>query len=89
MRESPEEVVAAHHAFVDAGAGVVISASYQMSHRGYRAAGRTDADCDADLATSVALARVAQPVPARSSRPRWGPTAPTSRTGPSTRATRT
>ncbi len=57
VRESPEEVVAAHHAFVDAGARVVISASYQMSHRGYRAAGRTDADCDADLATSVALAR--------------------------------
>ncbi len=59
VRERPDEVVAAHRGFVDAGADVVISASYQMSHPGYRAAGRTDAECDADLAASVDLARQA------------------------------
>lgn len=59
VREQPQEVVAAHRSFVNAGAQVVISASYQMSHAGYRAAGRTDADCDTDLATSVRLAREA------------------------------
>ncbi|NHA66868.1 homocysteine S-methyltransferase [Phycicoccus sp. CMS6Z-2] len=59
VRERPDEVVAAHRAFVDAGAEVVISASYQMSHAGYRAAGRTGAECDADLAASVRLAREA------------------------------
>lgn len=59
VREEPAEVVAAHRAFVDAGAEVVISASYQMSHEGYRAAGRSDAECDADLVASVDLAREA------------------------------
>ncbi|MGG5260013.1 homocysteine S-methyltransferase [Phycicoccus avicenniae] len=59
VREQPEEVVAAHRAFVDAGAQVVISASYQMSHAGYLAAGRTETNCDTDLAASVRLAREA------------------------------
>ena len=57
--QAPGEVVAAHRAFVDAGAQVVIGASYQMSYDGYRVAGLDDARCDADLDASVRLAREA------------------------------
>lgn len=57
LRDAPEEVVAAHREFVDAGAEVVISASYQASHAGYRAVGLTDEQCDADLDASIRLAR--------------------------------
>lgn len=59
LREAPGELVAAHRGFVDAGAEVVITASYQASHAGYRAAGLTDEQCDADLEASVRLAREA------------------------------
>lgn len=59
LREAPHEIVAAHRGFVDAGAEVVITASYQASHAGYRAAGMTDEQCDDDLAASVRLAREA------------------------------
>ncbi|PRY62938.1 homocysteine S-methyltransferase [Knoellia remsis] len=59
LREAPGELVAAHRSFVDAGAQVVITASYQASHAGYRAAGLTDEQCDADLDASVLLAREA------------------------------
>lgn len=59
LREAPDELVAAHRGFVDAGAQVVITASYQASHAGYRAAGLTDEQCDADLDASVRLAREA------------------------------
>ncbi|WP_404381369.1 homocysteine S-methyltransferase [Knoellia locipacati] len=59
LREAPDELVAAHRGFVDAGAEVVITASYQASHAGYRAAGLTDEQCDADLTASVHLAREA------------------------------
>ncbi|MFW5468821.1 homocysteine S-methyltransferase [Knoellia sp. CPCC 206435] len=57
LRDAPEEVVAAHRSFVDAGAEVVISASYQASHAGYARAGLTAEQCDADLEASVRLAR--------------------------------
>jgi homocysteine S-methyltransferase len=57
LREAPAEIVAAHRSFVDAGAEVVISASYQASHIGYSAAGLTPEQCDADLEASVQLAR--------------------------------
>ncbi|KGN41322.1 homocysteine S-methyltransferase [Knoellia aerolata] len=57
LRDAPDEVVAVHRAFVDAGAEVVISASYQASHAGYARAGLTAEQCDADLESSVRLAR--------------------------------
>lgn len=57
LREAPAEIVAAHREFVDAGAEVVISASYQASYTGYVAAGLTEEQCDADLAASIRLAR--------------------------------
>ncbi|GAA4120709.1 homocysteine S-methyltransferase [Knoellia locipacati] len=59
LREAPSEIVAAHRSFVDAGAEVVITASYQASHAGYRAAGLDDEQCDEDLVASVRLAREA------------------------------
>ena len=39
LRQAPSEIVAAHRTFVDAGAEIVISASYQASYAGYVAAG--------------------------------------------------
>lgn len=57
LRDAPSEVVAAHRGFVDAGARIVISASYQASYAGYAAAGLSEEQCDADLDTSVLLAR--------------------------------
>lgn len=58
LRDAPLEIVAAHRGFVDAGADIVISASYQASHPGYVAAGLTEEQCDADLDASIALARL-------------------------------
>lgn len=57
LRDAPSEIVAAHRAFVDAGAQIVISASYQASYAGYANAGLTAQQCDADLDASIALAR--------------------------------
>lgn len=57
LRQAPSEIIAAHRTFVDAGAQIVISASYQASYAGYSAAGLTEEDCDADLDASIALAR--------------------------------
>ena len=57
LHDAPEEVVAVHRSFVDAGAEVVIGASYQASHAGYVRAGLTTGQCDADLDASVRLAR--------------------------------
>ncbi|MEO6019459.1 MAG: homocysteine S-methyltransferase [Knoellia sp.] len=57
LRQAPSEIIAAHRGFVDAGADVVISASYQASYFGYASAGLTEEQCDADLDASIQLAR--------------------------------
>lgn len=57
--EQPEVVTAAHRAFHSAGAQIAITASYQVSRGGFRAAGLLDADADAALRASVAAARAA------------------------------
>lgn len=59
VRDAPDEVRAAHAGFVEAGARVLITASYQMSYSGYEAAGLTAAQCDADLLATVRIAREA------------------------------
>lgn len=59
LLESPGAVTRAHADFVDAGAGVVITASYQVSRRGFTAAGMTADEADAALRASVAAARTA------------------------------
>ena len=57
--ERPDDITAAHRAFIAAGAGIVISASYQVSRRGFLAAGLTEADADRALWASVDAARAA------------------------------
>ncbi|KGN34924.1 homocysteine methyltransferase [Knoellia sinensis KCTC 19936] len=57
IHDAPSEIVAAHRGFVDAGAAIVITASYQASYAGYLSAGLTEEQCDHDLDASVRLAR--------------------------------
>ncbi len=55
--DAPDVVVAAHRSFVDAGADVVISASYQASVDGFRAAGADAVRARRALASTTELAR--------------------------------
>jgi homocysteine S-methyltransferase len=57
--ESPEAIVDAHRAFADAGADVLITASYQVSRQGFVEAGLTAQQADESLVRSVELARQA------------------------------
>lgn len=57
--ESPGAIVDAHRAFVDSGADVLITASYQVSRQGFIEAGLTAQQADESLVRSVELARQA------------------------------
>jgi homocysteine S-methyltransferase len=57
--EDPDAIVAAHRAFLAAGAEVVTTASYQLSARGLRSVGRDEREVGRLLARSVELARAA------------------------------
>jgi homocysteine S-methyltransferase len=57
--EEPERIVDVHRAYIDAGADVVITASYQASFEGLRARGFDDATASDLLARSVSCARAA------------------------------
>lgn len=57
LLDDPGAVARAHAAFVDAGATVVITASYQVSRLGFRAEGLARSQADAALAASVTVAR--------------------------------
>ena len=57
LADDPGEIRAVHEAYLDAGARVVVTASYQVSRDGFVAAGRTAAQADDALRTSVAVAR--------------------------------
>lgn len=59
LLDDPDAITRAHRAFVDAGARVVITASYQVSRLGFQAAGRESAAADAALLASVQCARQA------------------------------
>ena len=59
LADDPGEIRAVHEAYVDAGARVVVTASYQVSREGFIAAGRTAAQADAALRTAVDVAREA------------------------------
>lgn len=59
LRDDPRAIVAAHRAYLDAGAEVVISASYQASRAGFHQLGIDADDADALIASSVSLARQA------------------------------
>lgn len=59
LADQPDEILAVHRAYVEAGATVLVSASYQVSRTGFIASGRTASDADEMLARSVRLAREA------------------------------
>ncbi|HEY8301705.1 MAG TPA: homocysteine S-methyltransferase [Jatrophihabitans sp.] len=59
LAEQPDRVVAAHAAFLAAGAEVAISSSYQASFEGFARAGYARAEAAALMRRSVALAREA------------------------------
>ncbi|MDX1516597.1 MAG: homocysteine S-methyltransferase [Woeseiaceae bacterium] len=57
LLENPSAVIQAHRAYLDAGAEVVISASYQASRAGFHQVGVGADEADRLIASSVALAR--------------------------------
>ena len=57
LADQPDEIRGVHRAYLDAGARVVVTASYQVSREGFVAAGRTAAQADEALAMSIELAR--------------------------------
>lgn len=61
LRDSPDEIVAAHRAFFDVGADVAITASYHASYTGFAKVGIDEDETTRLLALSVELARRAQP----------------------------
>lgn len=56
LEEAPEKVVAVHRAYLDAGADILLTASYQVSRKGYAEFGLASARADAALLRSVELA---------------------------------
>jgi homocysteine S-methyltransferase len=57
LADSPEEIRAVHDCYLDAGARVVVTASYQVSRQGFVSAGRSAASADEALTAAVAIAR--------------------------------
>jgi len=53
---NPQAIIAAHRAYLDAGADCIISASYQASRAGFGSIGKSPEEADALIASSVALA---------------------------------
>jgi homocysteine S-methyltransferase len=56
---NPEAVTTAHRSFVDAGADIIITGSYQLSFEGGRRAGWADDDVERALRNSTTAARLA------------------------------
>jgi homocysteine S-methyltransferase len=59
LRDAPEEIVAVHRAYFEAGAEVATTASYQASVDGFTAAGLSVAEAERLIVRSVELARQA------------------------------
>jgi homocysteine S-methyltransferase len=59
LEDSPEKIVAVHRAYIEAGAEIIETASYQVSRMGYAEVGLDPARADAALLHSVVLAREA------------------------------
>jgi homocysteine S-methyltransferase len=60
LRSNPEAIVAAHHAYLSAGAECLATASYQASRAGYNRHGMSNDEADALMLLSVALAKRAR-----------------------------
>lgn len=59
LEEAPEKIVAVHRAYIEAGAEIVATASYQVSRQGYEEYGLTAGQADGALRRAVELARQA------------------------------
>ncbi|HEY1579158.1 MAG TPA: homocysteine S-methyltransferase [Terracidiphilus sp.] len=59
LEGSPEKIIAVHRAYIEAGADIIETASYQVSRMGYAEAELDPARADSALLRSVALAREA------------------------------
>jgi homocysteine S-methyltransferase len=59
LEDAPEKIIAVHRAYIEAGADIIETASYQVSRMGYAEVGLDPARADAALLHSVALAREA------------------------------
>jgi homocysteine S-methyltransferase len=59
LLSNPDAVTAAHRSFVDAGADIIITGSYQLSFEGGRRAGWTDDEVEQALRNSTTAARLA------------------------------
>ncbi|MGB8259605.1 MAG: homocysteine S-methyltransferase family protein, partial [Terracidiphilus sp.] len=59
LEDEPEKVVAVHRAYIEAGAQIIATASYQVSRMGYAEYGLAPERADAALLRSVELARQA------------------------------
>ena len=59
LEDAPGKIVAVHRAYIEAGADIIETASYQVSRMGYSEVGLDPARADAALLRSVALAREA------------------------------
>jgi homocysteine S-methyltransferase len=56
LRDDPDALVAAHRAYLDAGARIIATASYQASRQGFVAQGSTPDEADRLIRSSVTLA---------------------------------
>jgi homocysteine S-methyltransferase len=65
LADDPDVIVASHRRYIQAGASVVITASYQASRRGFAAAGLDEHAADRLLGRSVELARQARELEGR------------------------
>src|SRR6516164_9072395 len=59
LEDAPEKIVAVHRAYIEAGADIIETSSYQVSRMGYAEIGLDPSRADAALLRSVALAREA------------------------------
>ena len=60
LEDAPEKVIAVHRAYLEAGADVLLTASYQVSRKGYREVWLDDGRADAAMLRSVELACAAR-----------------------------
>jgi homocysteine S-methyltransferase len=59
LEDAPDKVVAVHRAYLEAGAEILLTASYQVSRMGYREFGLNGTRADRALLEAVKLARMA------------------------------
>lgn len=60
LRDQPDEIIAAHQAFINAGAEVITSGSYQATLPGFRKVGMTLSEAEDLLRLSIRLAKQAR-----------------------------